>query len=126
MSGIGRDLEQRRCARLKEDVIKKRGIASTERMEGVRQREDHMDVRHVEQLTFPRCEPARAGLRLTLRTVPVPTRVIRQGPMSAGVTPIDMPAEGGSPTPLERAEHRALLHAQPRMPVTEVITLRVE
>ena len=126
MTAIRRHLEQRRGTRPKEHVIEQRCVAMAERMEGVRQREDHMDVRHVEQLTLPRREPARTGLRLTFRTVPVPTRVIRDGPMSTGTTPIEMPAERSGSTPLQRAQHGALLHGQPRMPLDEVITLRVE
>jgi hypothetical protein len=126
VSGVSGDLEECCGARTKEQVVQTCGVAAAQWMECVRQREDDMDVRHVEQLTFPRREPARTDLRLTLRTVSVSTRVIGQGPMSAGATPIDMPAERRGSTPLQRAEHRALLHAQPRMPVEEVLTLRVE
>ena len=46
--------------------------------------------------------------------------------MSAGATLIEMAAERGGPTPSERAQHGALLHAQPRMLLDEVLTLRVE
>lgn len=35
--------------------------------------------------------------------------------MSAGATLIEMPAERGGPTPRQRAQHRPLLHTQPRM-----------
>ena len=46
--------------------------------------------------------------------------------MPAGVTPIEMAAERGGPTARDRAEDRALLHAQPRMLLDEGVTLRVE
>ena len=46
--------------------------------------------------------------------------------MAAGAAVIDMPAERGGPTSRERAQHRALLHTQPRMSCEESITLRVE
>jgi hypothetical protein len=46
--------------------------------------------------------------------------------MSAGATPIEMAAERGGPTPPECAQDGALLDAQPRMPLEEVIALRVE
>ena len=39
---------------------------------------------------------------------------------------IDMPTERGGPTARDRAQHGALLHAEPRMLLDEVITLRVE
>jgi hypothetical protein len=46
--------------------------------------------------------------------------------MSAGATVIDVPAECGGPTPPERAQPGALLHAEPRMSFDESVTLRVE
>jgi hypothetical protein len=46
--------------------------------------------------------------------------------MPAGAALIEMPAERGGPTPAERAQDGALLDAQPRMLLDEVITVRVE
>lgn len=46
--------------------------------------------------------------------------------MSAGAALIDMPAERGGPTPGQGAEDCPLLHAEPRMLVEKVLTLRVE
>ena len=46
--------------------------------------------------------------------------------MPAGAAPIDMAAERNGPTPLQRAEHAALLHAEPWMLVEEVGILRVK
>ena len=46
--------------------------------------------------------------------------------MSASAALIDMPAERGGSTPRQRAEDGPLLHAEPRMLVEEVLTLRVE
>ena len=46
--------------------------------------------------------------------------------MSAGVAVIDMTAECGGPTARDRAQHRALLHAEPRMLIEKAVTLRVE
>jgi len=40
----------------------------------VREREDDMHVRHVQQLAFARGQPAVSRLRLTLRTVAIATR----------------------------------------------------
>ena len=85
----------------------------------MRQREDDMEVRHGEE--FP-----GARLRLAFVAVPIPTRIIRDGPMPAGAALIEMSAERGGPTPTERAQDGALLDAQPRMLLDEVITLRVE
>jgi hypothetical protein len=92
----------------------------------VRQREDHVYIRDVEELALSRREPPLARLRLTLRTVAIPTRVIGDGTMSAGATPIEMAAARGRPTPRQRAQHGPLLHAEPRMLLEEWGTLRVE
>jgi hypothetical protein len=46
--------------------------------------------------------------------------------MSAGVTPVEMATEGRRATTRDGAEHRSLLHAQPRMLLDEGVTLRVE
>ena len=92
----------------------------------MREREDDMHIRHFEQLTLTRMEPPFPGLCLALRTVAVPTRVIRDGLMSAGVTPVEMAPERGRTTTRDRTEDRSLLHAQPRMLLDEGITLRVE
>ena len=46
--------------------------------------------------------------------------------MPAGAALIDMAAERGGPTPGQRAEDGPLLHAEPRMLIEEVLTLRVE
>ena len=92
----------------------------------MREREDDVHIRHVEQVALARVEPALPRLRLALRAVPVATRVIGDGLMPAGVTPIEMPTEGGGATARDRAEDRSLLHAQPRMLLEEGVTLRVE
>ena len=124
--GVGGDLAERRRAGAEQQVIETGRIASAQRVERVREREDDMHVRHVQQLAFARGQPAVSRVRLTLRTVSVATRIVRDGPMAAGTAVIDMPAERGGPTSRERAQHRALLHTQPRMACEESVTLRVE
>ena len=76
-----------------------------QRQKRVRQCEDDMHVRHVEQLLLAGGEPALTRLCLALRAVSIATRVIGDGSMSAGATPIEMAAERGRPTARERAEH---------------------
>ena len=46
--------------------------------------------------------------------------------MSAGATPIDVPAERGGATAGDRPEDGSLLHAQPGMLLEEGVTLRME
>ena len=126
MPGIGGDLAERRRARLKEPRVQTRTVPIGQRQECMREREDDVHIRHVEELTLARLEPALPRLGLALWAVPIPTRVIGDGLMSAGVAPIEMAAERGGATARDRAEHRALLHAQPRMLLEEGVTLRVE
>ena len=71
----------------------------------MREREDDVHIRDVEELLLTRLEPALAGLRLTFRTVSIPTRVIGDGLMPAGVTPIEMASEGGRSTARDRTEY---------------------
>jgi hypothetical protein len=39
----------------------------------MREREDDVHIRHVEEFPLARVEPALAGLRLALRTMPIAT-----------------------------------------------------
>ena len=101
-------------------------VAMTQRHECVREREHDVHVPDLQQLALPRGQPALARLRLTLGTVPIPTRIVRDGPMSASAAVIDVPAERGGPTARDSAQHGALLHAEPRMSFDESVTLGVE
>ena len=105
MSRIGGDLAERGGARLKEPRVQARTIPIGQRQQPMREREDDVHIRHVEELPFARVQPALARLRLTLRAVPIATRVIGDGLMPAGVTPVEMSAERGGPTARDRAEH---------------------
>ena len=71
MSGIGRDLTEGHRARLEQPGVQAGTIPIAERQERMRQREDDVHIRDVEQVTLARVEPAFARLCLTLRAVPV-------------------------------------------------------
>jgi hypothetical protein len=126
MTRVGGHLSEGGRTRLKEPGVQPRGVAIRERQQRVRQPKDDMHIGHVEELPLSGGEPSVTGLRLTLRTVPIATRVIGDGPMAAGVALVDMTAERGGSTLGQRAEDGPLLHAEPRMLVEEVLTLRVE
>src|SRR4051812_45139381 len=115
MSRIGGDLTERRRARLKEPRVQTGPVPIGQGQERMREREDDVHIRHVEELPLARVQPAFARLRLTLRTVPVSTRVVGEGLMPAGVTPVEMSTERGRATARDGAEHGPLLHAAPRM-----------
>ena len=126
MSRIGGDLAERGGARLKEPGVQSGTIPIDQRQEPMREREDDVHIRHVEQLPFTGVQPALARLRLALRAVPIPTRVIGDGLMAARAAGVDVSAEGRGPAAHDGAEHRSLLHAQPRMLLDEGVALRVE
>src|SRR4029077_10132512 len=58
-------------------------------------------------------EPTFASTRLTLRAVPISTRIVRDGAMSATSALIEMSAERGGATPRNRQEHFDMLPADP-------------
>jgi hypothetical protein len=65
-----------------------------------RKSEDEMHVARREKLLATRLEPTVAGTALTLRAVPVPAGVVRDGAMPAAAALIDMAAEcGGTAAP---------------------------
>ena len=111
MPRIGGDLAERGRARLEEPGVQPGAIPIRQRQECMREREDDVHIWHVEQFLLARLEPALPRLRLALRAVAIPTRVIGDGLMAAGVTPIEMASEGGRATARDRAEDRALLRA---------------
>ena len=71
----------------------------------MREREDDVHIRHVEQLALARVEPPLPGLRLALRAVPIAAGVIGEGLMPTGVTPIEMASERGRATARDRPKH---------------------
>ena len=126
VAGVGGDLAERRRARLKEPRVQTGAVPIGQRQEPMREREDDVHIRHVEQIPLARVEPALPRLRLALRAVPISTRVIGDGLMPAGATPIEMPAQCGGATARDRPQDGLLLRAQPRMLRDEGVTLRVE
>src|SRR5208282_2209264 len=77
------DLQQRCSAGVKQQVIDQPFILQGERSQFPRHGEDDVHVTGGKQLSFPRLEPAQAGVALPLGPVPVLARVVRDGSMSA-------------------------------------------
>ena len=70
MTRIRCDLTECRRARLQEPRVQTGPVPIGQGQEGMREREDDVHIRHVEQITLARAEPALARLRLALRAVP--------------------------------------------------------
>jgi hypothetical protein len=81
--GIASDLQQSGSAGVKEQVVDHPFVLQRERRQFPRQREDNVHVAGGQQLAVPRLKPALAGVALASGTMPVATRVVRDGSMSA-------------------------------------------
>src|SRR5439155_13531492 len=77
------------------------------------QREDDVVIADRQEFVLTRREPLVAGVRQTLRTVPIPTRVVRDGAVIAAHAAIEMAAQGRGATAREGAEHTPVLPGQP-------------
>src|SRR5688572_1539523 len=102
MARIRGDLPERRRAGLEEPGVQTRPVPIGQGQEIMREREDGVHIWHVEQLALAGVEPALPCLRLALRAVAVPTRIIGDGLMPARVTPIDMPCPSPQSEPAAR------------------------
>src|SRR5258708_30225159 len=80
---IASDLQQGCSTGVKQQVVDQPFILQCEWSQFPWQGEDHVHVAGGQQLSFPRLEPAQAGVALTLGAVPVSARVVRDGSMSA-------------------------------------------
>src|SRR3989449_665536 len=80
---IASDLQQSCSAGVKQQVIDQPFILQCERSEFPWQGEDDVHVAGGQQLPFPRLKPALAGIALASGAMPVATRVVRDGSMSA-------------------------------------------
>ena len=127
MLRIGGDLEQRGGAGAEEQIVDDALVLQREPRELVRQREDDMVVPDGQELLLPCGQPPVAGVGQALRTVPIPTRVVRDGPMVTVPTAIEMAAQRRRAAARERAEHAPVLRGQPgAVRLDEAIAVFVE
>ena len=91
----------------------------------MRYREDPMEITGVEEFAFPGGQPALACLCLTLGAVPIATRVVGDGLITAARASIAMPAEGDSAAALNGTKGFELLKVKARsIPIQEAIAVR--
>src|SRR5579864_7476766 len=89
---IAGDFQQSCSTGAKEQVVDQPSVLQRERAQFLRQREVDVHVADGQQLPFPRLEPMQACIALTLGTVPIATRVVRDDGISAVRAVIAMPA----------------------------------
>src|SRR6266581_3666466 len=93
----------------------------------MRHGEHDMEIAGSQKFALAGRQPAFAGLRLTLGAVPISTRVVRDGLISATLASVAMPAEGSGAAALNGSESFELLKVKARpIPIQEVITMRAQ
>jgi hypothetical protein len=73
---VGGDLTECCGAGMKEPRVQEGAVPIGQGQQVMRQGENDVYIWHIEQLPLAGVKPALSGLRLTLRAVPVPTRVV--------------------------------------------------
>ena len=91
--GFARHLQQRFGGRLKQEVVHHTLVDERETGEGLRHREDEVDVADRQQLLLARRHPGVPRRRQTLRAMPIATAVVRDGQLRTLLTAIAVPAE---------------------------------
>src|SRR5258708_36149823 len=90
MLRIVRDLQKSFRTGAKQEIVDDLLVLQDQGSQMTRKCEDHMDVRCREKLLATRCEPAIASSCLTLRAMPISTRVVGDGAMSTASAFIEM------------------------------------
>ena len=112
---IGRYLQQRCSTGLKQQSKQGSFVLPNQRDEPVRHAEDDVIVSHWQKLLLPRSKPLITYVGLTLWAMPVSTRVIRDGLMTAAVALIAMAAERSCAATRDGVQHLDLWPGQ-RLP----------
>src|SRR5712692_6305280 len=110
---IAGDLQQSCSTGVKQQVIDQPFILQCERSQFPRQGEDDVHVAGGQQLSFPRLEPAQAGVALAPWAMPVAARVIRDGSMSAVRALIAMSTQRSGATACDGEQHLFVLSVDP-------------
>lgn len=111
--------EQRFCSRLEENPVDYTFILQSERGKLLRHGEDHVKVRHRQQLAATISQPPFPGCSLTLRAMAIPAGVVGNNAVTAPVTRVHMTAENGCPAVLNRMHHA-------KVPVVQQLGMLIE
>jgi hypothetical protein len=76
-----------------------------------RKREHHMKIRHREKLSFVHRKPCHRSRPLAFGAVPIPAGIIGDARVRTVLAALDMTAEGGSATNLDRPHDASLVEA---------------
>ena len=99
MTNVQRDIaghfEESFCTGAKQEIVEDLLVLQDQRSQMTRKREDNMHVLRRKKFPATLFQPTFASSSLTLRAVPISTRVVGDGAMSAASALIEMPAERG-------------------------------
>jgi len=124
---IGCDLQQGLCAGGEQQIVKQARVLQGQDIQFVRHGEHGMEIAGSQEFALAGRQPALAGLRLTLGAVPISTRVVGDGLISATLASVAMPAEGSGAAALNGPKGFELLKVKARpIPIQEAITMRAQ
>jgi hypothetical protein len=122
--GIGCDGQQGLRAGSEQQIVKQTWVLQGQHIEFMGHGEHNVKVAGSQEFAFPCCQPVLARLRLTLGAVPISTRVVGDGPITATLASIAMPTEGSSATALNGTKSFELLKIKARsIPIQEAIAV---
>jgi len=113
MFGIASDCEERCRAGAEQQIVDDLLVAQGQGRQQVREREDDVNIGRGQQFFTARLDPTVAGVGLTLRTVPVAARVVRDGAIPAAGTLIQMPAESSRAATFDGCQDLTVLAGKP-------------
>ena len=113
---VARDFEQCCGAGAEQQVVDDPLVLQCQRSQFVRQGEDDMHIGRGQEFARPGLKPALARVPLAPRTMPVATRVVRDGAMSATRALIDVTAQRGGAAACDGGQH---FQMQPVQPVSD-------
>lgn len=116
MLRVGGDLRHGLGRRLEQEVVDRSLVLEGDRRDLGRQREDDVEVSDRQKVGLTLCEPVARRCTLAPWAVPVAAGVIGDAQMAAFVTALDMAAEGGGTTVLDRRHDLQLGQAQMTSP----------
>jgi len=113
MPRIACDLEQRGGTGSEEQAINHLLVLQCKRSQFPRHGKHRMDIAGRQQLALTLLEPADARVALALRAVPVTTRVVGDGRMSAADALVAMATERSRTAARDRGQHLLVLAVDP-------------
>ena len=106
--GIGSNDGESLCCSFQQQAIDDGLVLIGDPAKRRRQSEHQVEIRHRQELGFARRKPSRCRLSLTLRAVPVATRILSDPGMLTVLAALDMTTELGRSANLDRLHHPPL------------------